>query len=517
MNNQKIKAFFHDPIDKPFNLTTHVERAEEYYRILDIEADFLDESIKQSDHISAAADRVVFPRDKNGNKIMISFEKEAELTHPLGSGSIKISNYVYINPDPNEVKNVVNQTIQKIKAEAKGDKKLLLLNLWRNIPDAFEEFELTNFKLGNLWNLLPADTRIPDNSILNHNWLACAIVGSLPHPAFLKFSIGPIQGFIANAKRTEDYWMGSFLLSYLMSKAIEVIIEEIGPEHVIFPFIKGQPLIDKFLMDKYSLPIKNDRRKQIKIPSLSNIVFAILPSENSRNIAEKMKAKVSYSIEEEISKSIKGKFGDIFNDSSIFEIWDKQVRDLIEVYYTIYKWSASIDELKSQYEKIFDSSPKVSKSKYENLGTYWQSMYRILDSSFNSRKNLRNFSQPQSKDEAIKCSMCGEREVLHPVSITKSSELTKFWKEIGERYPDKIDIRGRDKLCAVCFIKRMAGEYYFRKDVFEEKDSINYPSTSTITALPFKTKVIQSWQKTFPIVKNYNELLRQLGISMNFN
>lgn len=517
MTNQKIKAFFHDPIDKPLDLKSHVERAKEYYNLVNEEEDLMDENIKRSDYISAAADRIIFPKDKEGNKIIIDFAKEAELTHPLGSGNIKITDYGYINPDPNEVAKVVSQTIEEIKKEANGNEKLLLLNLWRNIPDAFEKFELKNFKLGNLWNLLPADTRIPDHSILDHNWLACAIAGSLSEPAFLKFSIGPIQGFITNAKRTEDYWMGSFLLSYLMSKAIEVIIKEVGPDHVIFPFIKGQPLIDKFLIDTYNLPIKIGHPEQRKIPSLSNIIFALLPADKSRNIAEAMKTMVNNSIKE-ISESIKKRFSDNFN-SNIFEIWDKQIENLIEVYYTIYKWPSSPEQIKEQYQKIFNSTiPNGLKYKDENIGTYWQSMYKILDSSFNSRKNLRNFCQPQLKDELVKCSMCGEREVLHPVSATKSGELTKFWKGIGEKYPDKIDRKGRDKLCAVCFIKRMAGEYYFRGKVFEDKP-INYPSTSTIAALPFKVALIEKFNKVdvIPIVDKYNNLLAQLGISGNFN
>jgi len=513
VNNQKLKAFFHDPIDKPLNLKNHEERARRYYSLINAKEEL---DIKESDYISAAADRIVFPPDKDGNKVIINFEKEAELTHPLGSGNIKISNYGYINPDPNEVKGVINQTIQKIKEEAKSDEKLLLLSLWRNIPDIFEEFELTNFKLGNLWNLLPADTRIPDHSILDHNWLTSAIAGSLPEPAFLKFSIGPIQGFIVNAKRTEDYWMGSFLLSYLMSKGIEIIIEEVGPEHIIFPFIKWQPLIDKFLISKYRLSIK-DSPDNRKIPSLPNIIFAILPAGKSKAIADRMKDKVIGSLKK-ISESIKERFKDDFNDTNISYIWDSQLNNLIEVYYTIYKWPPSIYVLKGQYEKIFNSTLKALNTKYENLGTYWQGMYKILDSSFNSRKNLRNFYQLQSKDEFVKCSMCGEREVLHPASVTKFSELTKYWQGIGGKYPHKIDRKGRDKLCAVCFIKRMAGEYYFKGKVFEDSP-INYPSTSTIASLPFKIEVIKkvNMVEMVPTLDKYNKLLKQLGIHGNFN
>ncbi len=510
MSKQKLKAFFHDPIDKPFNIKSHKEKAVEYFNLTGINEELFSEDIENSDHIAAAADRINFPKD-----ISINFDKNAELTHPLGSGNIKISEYGYINPEYKELERVITEAIIKIKNNSK-DEKIFLLSLWRNLPDIFKEYELENFKLGNLWNFLPADTRIPDHSILDHNWLVSALAGSLPNPAFLKFSIGPVQSFILSAKRTEDYWAGSYILSYLSSKAIEIVIDEIGPEHIVFPYIKGQPLIDKFLKEKYSIAV--DSTDGIKIPSLPNIIFVILPYEKAKDIAIKMKDNVQKSFKE-LAEKIKFQFNQFFNDGKVSEIWSEQIDNFIEVYYTIYKWAKDVEDLKKQYKQIFGVAPSITVGQYPNLGNFWQCMYKISDSSFNSRKNLRSFNQLKSKDELSKCSLCGEREVLHSQDIDKTSKLTEFWRKIGQsekgRY--KIDINGRDKLCAVCFTKRMAGEYYFKENIFGEKAEINYPSTSTIAALPFKLKVVKNWHKTFPIVKNYNELLKLLGVPKNFN
>ncbi|MGI6709155.1 MAG: type III-B CRISPR-associated protein Cas10/Cmr2 [Dethiobacteria bacterium] len=44
----------------------------------------------------------------------------------------------------------------------------------------------------------------------------------------LNFSIGPVQGFIARARKTRDFWAGSFLLSYLAGQAMAVILENEG-------------------------------------------------------------------------------------------------------------------------------------------------------------------------------------------------------------------------------------------------------------------------------------------------
>jgi CRISPR-associated protein Cmr2 len=521
MIKQKLKAFFHDPIDKIFNIQFHRNKAVEYANLAGIEENLFEEDIEKSDQIAAAADRINLSEN-----ISVDFNRNAELTHPLGSGNVKLAGeeYGYVSPQYDEIERVITEVINKFKNSCKDNNKKLLLTLWRNIPEELTHFEHDKFKLGNLWNLLPADSRIPDHSILDHNWLSSAICGSLPNLAFLKFSIGPVQNFILNAKRTEDYWAGSYILSYLSSKAIEIIIDELGPEHIIFPYIKGQPLIDKFLKEKYSIEITEENVKDlVKISSLSNIIFAILPYEKTKEIAEKMKGNVKNSFKT-LADEIKNKFSEFFSDETIRNIWDKQIDDFIEVYYVIYKWPNNIEELKQQYKEIFGIEPSLTEGIYQsNIGNYWQHMYRIIDSAFNSRKNLRNFEQLKSEDEVVKCSICGEREVLHPKDVKKTSKLTEFWGKIGEREKEKgtykIDIKGRDKLCAICFIKRMAGEYYFKEKVFKDSVRINYPSTSTIASLPFKIKVIESSNRNgvLPLVDKYNNLLTKLGISGNFN
>ncbi|NMB85726.1 MAG: hypothetical protein GYA29_05710, partial [Methanothrix sp.] len=40
----------------------------------------------------------------------------------------------------------------------------------------------------------------------------------------IHFTIGPVQGFLAQARRTRDLWSGSFLLSYLSGCAMAEII-----------------------------------------------------------------------------------------------------------------------------------------------------------------------------------------------------------------------------------------------------------------------------------------------------
>lgn len=60
-------------------------------------------------------------------------------------------------------------------------------------------------------------------------------------PTTLHFSLGPVQGFIGQARRIRDYWAGSFLLSYLTGRAMHAL-EEGGHGKVEFPELTADPL-----------------------------------------------------------------------------------------------------------------------------------------------------------------------------------------------------------------------------------------------------------------------------------
>lgn len=504
---QKIKTFFHDPIDKIFDIHQHKRRAVEYAKIVTDE-DLFNQDVETSDHIAAAADRLNLPENIGNQDKFIKFTQDAELTHPLGCSKISIGALV---TNWENLESAIKNCLNEIKQNSKSEKELLL-NLWRNIPSKLMGYEEEKFKLGNFWDLLPADSRIPDHSILDHNWLAVAINGSLNEIAFLKFSIGPVQNFITKAKRTEDYWAGSYILSYLSSKAIEVIIEKAGPEHIIYPYIKRQPLIDKILKENYEIHIEDtSKRGSLKIPSLPNIILAILPYNEAQNIAQEMVKKIKESFNK-ISNTIQEKFKEFFDDDSK-NLWNTQISDFIETYYVIYKWPKSINDLKKQYEEITKTQPETIQGEYiDNIGNYWKYLYKITDIAFNSRKNLRNFKQIEDRSSFVKCSLCGEREVLHKKEIKTNRDLIDFWSKIGNNEVSKfkIDPAGRDRLCAVCLTKRMFGEYFYKEKI--EGTSINYPSTSTIAALPFKIKLISN-SESLNYIKNYNYLLKQIGIS----
>lgn len=54
----------------------------------------------------------------------------------------------------------------------------------------------------------------------------------------LHFTVGPVQGFIAEARRTRDLWAGSFLLSWLTGKAMRSVEEVCGEDAIRLPCLK---------------------------------------------------------------------------------------------------------------------------------------------------------------------------------------------------------------------------------------------------------------------------------------
>ncbi len=53
---------------------------------------------------------------------------------------------------------------------------------------------------------------------------------------YFHFTLGPVQSFVAQARRTRDFWAGSFLLSYLSAVAIKAVEKQGGD--LIFPIVE---------------------------------------------------------------------------------------------------------------------------------------------------------------------------------------------------------------------------------------------------------------------------------------
>ncbi|MCX8108232.1 MAG: hypothetical protein N3G20_05440, partial [Verrucomicrobiae bacterium] len=234
----KLDAYLHDPPEKVLDLPWHKQRAESYQAGLPLhDAEFA----RYCDHTAAAADRLPWP---SWQFLESAFDGKANhFKHPLGKSSFKI--------DPFDAAVVAHEKAWSTRPSIlENDPRGLFFAYWRvwRWWAAEKDHRLA---------FLPADTRLPDHTIWVHNCIVSALQacvtrnGSSAHckPAFLVFHLGPVQEYIAQARRTLDLWSGSYLLSYLIGSALKYIALSYGPDCIIFPNLCGQPIFDLLLKD----------------------------------------------------------------------------------------------------------------------------------------------------------------------------------------------------------------------------------------------------------------------------
>lgn len=150
----------------------------------------------------------------------------------------------------------------------------------------------------------------------------------------LTLSVGPVQGFIAAARRSRDLWAGSWLLSEL-AKAVARELKQQDAE-LVFPFIERESDLemgsDFSVGNKIQAVIHNKN-----IDELIELANCAKQAANThfQNIAQKIWEKDLSSYHAELRK----------------DIWDKQVHDYVEVQYA---WAEYSDGL------YLDSSQKAA-------------------------------------------------------------------------------------------------------------------------------------------------------------
>ncbi|EKQ67329.1 CRISPR-associated protein Cas10/Cmr2, subtype III-B [Leptolyngbyaceae cyanobacterium JSC-12] len=540
----KTKALLHDPPDKPLDIRGHEGQAQRWARQLGISLSR--DAFKKADWIASAADRLNFPGYKTIGAA--SFSNKPYLAHPLAGVRLNLGAGRLLPTQVDEA--ALYQAIEDSLTDIPSDPKERFLWLWRNWSTQIQQAE--GNQLGVLWDLLPADTRIPDHSIWAHQALTSAIAAtqpdetSDPDPAFLLFTIGPVQAFISAARRTQDLWAGSYLLSYLNWAAIEVIAEAIGPDAVIFPNLYGQPLCDRWLSQKGIVALP--RAEDLILPSLPNRFLAIVPRDQGANLAKQAEARLR-SQWREITQAVKSDLEQLFNNNppAWSRTWERQTENLFEVYWQVYPWRPEghpiqdagyrfiephrpfLGDRSSQIETILQEYAKPEREgggQYQpNIGAIYGELYFITEKALGSRKGLRNFAQVSETGE--KSTLGGDRAALYdgiddldipesdfdsPTSSGRGRrpQIRKFWEDLSKKLQEKGQFEiaeSGERLDAIELTKRCAWRSYFQQyldiqpsqtseageeDQDEEKYELRFPSTSSIATASFKAAVIDA-------------------------
>ena len=296
--------------------------------------------------------------------------------------------------------------------------------------------------------------------------------------ALLVFGIGPVQDFIATARRTQDLWMGSYILSYLMAEAMRVVTAddlaqiETGSyqsDRIIFPIAEGQPLLAKL----------RDRRAPVDhvltLASLPNKFTAHVDSLADGVARATAAQRRVYDKWNDVAQHVAAKFpGALRQASKDWEkLWQEQIdpQRWIEVYWTVY--------------------PNTSQE-YAELSEH-------AEQAFEARKRVREFEQTAERGE--KCTVCGTRSALSTAPDQVRSVLRKEWAALAHALDDRnedhdqayqglaaaLDGEGDERLCAVCISKRFAQRFFFEAELGLHG---GFPSTSSVATVKFREALL---------------------------
>ena len=268
----------------------------------------------------------------------------------------------------------------------------------------------------------------------------------------LMFTIGPAQSFIEVARKTEDMWMGSYILSYLTATAIDNVRGD-GVE-LIYPAIGSKSPFD-FWQDQ-----------DFATPSIPNLFLAIGDSNISQDdLAERAKeAEKAVNIEfKSMARRVLDEAFGNWRDSYVRNLFQKQINNFFDVYWVITQ---------------------------KKQGQAYGEWYEYTASSLAAIKNCRAFKPMEEMGR--KCSLDGTREILHLEEKESIEQAMKWWADFARNYPRHC--RQKEALCAVSLTKRMGRHYlenYSRfKDQFKDKsDRPRFPSTSEVATAAFKEQL----------------------------
>lgn len=493
-----LVAWLHDPPDKALDIHRHQARARRYASVA--LGDQVSESeIKDpADSLAAIAERLPCPH-WSVHRVNVE-QGQLAIYHPL-SGS----------PRTLSVQTDVEEHITSVITDLVADldtTELRFLALWRMLPEA----------LGNgpmAWlPQLPADTRVPDHSIWRHldvtAGLKAAEAGDHHGAAFLSFSVGPVQSFIAAARSVRDLWSGSMLLAWITWQGIRCVISRLGPTAIMYPSLPGLPWLDLWLRDEKKLDMKvpaPDERR-LRTPCLPNRFLAIVPwgleGRTAQELAEESRA-AAHGAWRTIAAKVHEDLDEYWRklDPKWDRWWDDQITSCFDIRTAVLPWNAiRSDEEVGQllageggFETAFRDAahvrslataiPADDRPRYDQqLTGRWQARVELSARLMQAVRAVRHIpcsTSIDSADEKLppKCSLLGTYEQMGPGDRAAADA---FWDQARRFRKGGVGLRDGERLCAVSLVKRFCGPCYFAPELGLPKDSLRYEDTATVAA-----------------------------------
>lgn len=244
-------------------------------------------------------------------------------------------------------------------------------------------------------------------------------------------AVGPVQDFIATARRSRDLWYGSWMLSELSKAAAKKIADQFGFECLVFPAIND--------------PASLSPDSEMNTPNKIVAVIDDMPNNFGDDVRKAVLTRLSHLQQDTFQTIINA--GGAFSQTLAMQ----QIADLPEFYWV-------------SVEFANDQAYSQARDKAEAL--------------LATRKNTRNFQQVQG-DYTPKSSLDGARESVIPEEAYPQGNNDPTRKSKIQRLYRFYHARQGERLSGVDLLKRLGGQ----------KMAPKFKSTSHMAALPLLERV----------------------------
>jgi CRISPR-associated protein Cmr2 len=458
-----LLAWLHDPVDKAADIRGHFSRAKRYAAAI-LDREVTDSELKGglADQLASAYERLPMPdaRDHYEDRAVGPENGCLKIFHPLSA-------------EPSEIGIELNEpAVAEVLRDIAGPQlsmKNRFLSLWRLAPA----------RLAERWpglRLQPAETRCPDHTLWQHLDSTAAMAWALRGgggPALLSFKIGPVQPFIEAARSMRDLLTGSYLLSTLIFAAIEPILDACGPTALVYPALRGVPLMDHWLRDQ-GVAVDEPAPRSLSRPSIPHRFLALVPSALADGLITKSQraANVKWlEIADAVRSGLKSQLDP--NWPNWDRLWEDQIGSYFDFRAVAFRMSNARHEELLGRDSVGRFTPIKALGHYghSHPGT-WQNSVEISATLMDASTRIRHIpTYRPNGDVPQKCTLLGTYEQMGPATL---SESRRFFEE-GLSFD-----KGRDRLCAISLTKRFAFQHYFKTRLGIDPQDYQFPDTANL-------------------------------------
>jgi CRISPR-associated protein Cmr2 len=510
-----LLAYLHDPPDKALSIRGHVPRARDNAKIAvgdHVSKSVLEDAVSSADPLASIIERFPMPTaGDQGQRAVGPESSQLRIAHPLSATERSLTVPELNDQLVQRERDQLRPIIADLPGEGEEQARNRLLAVWRLWPNALAANVLECL------TLLPADTRTPDHTIWNHLDTTTAFKAALSGeggPALLSFALGPVQRFIEASRSVRDLWTGSMILSWLAFRAMLPIIEQLGPTALIYPALRGNPMLDLWLRDlqRVGENIPPPEVELRRTPALPHRFLALVPwgkdGASARDLAgrcQRAAADVWLEMAEAVRQQIRDSMARACPDWD--KRWDSQIGSYFSTATAVMSLGGSGDDIDRRLARLLSgvesfneafpnaeairglarAIPENDRPGYDqDHAGRWQYQVELVQRSLAAQRSIRHVppNSPVNAGERFpqKCTLLGSFEQMGPDDLRQSRD---FWDQVAAQNGLSVDgvrIRQGEALCAVALVKRFAGPAFLREQLQLSANDLRFPDTWTIAA-----------------------------------